>query len=334
VPKSLAFDSPKTVHASGLIVGVRASHGGWGGYVSNIPGWKAWFEALIDAEYAQGLRAFRYWARPLWYFGAVTTNTYNQTICDEIVHYCYNKPEPMTVIIDPEQVFPNGAYINSSTQLTWENDLLGIGLRYQNYSNIILECVGEYTGSDQVTLYNAGMAYLRANGVTCPLLWNFWWNQPCVTLTDPLNNYAIGRHFYAPSGMETVTHSYPADLTTVITDYYANSSNIMGTMNSYFRSNNIYYIKYAVQTLKIPCGFFATEVGPAASDPVLVARSWKQYGLAYMMQFLREAKANNVTVTAYMVGNQAGYDQNVTESNNAYAWFNAGNNTVFPPGTW
>jgi len=334
MPTSLALDSPKTVHTSGQIVSVRLNHGGWGGYVSNIAGWKTWFEALIDAEYAQGLRAFRYWAAPLWYYGKVTTRTYNQTICDEIVRYCYNKPEPVTVIIDPEQVFPNGAYINSSTQLAWENDLLRIGLRYNNYTNVILEGVGEYTGSDQVALYNAAMAYLRRNGVTLPLLWNFWWNQPDVALTDPLNNYAIGRHFYAPVAMQTVVHSYPADLTTVTTDFYSGSSSIMTSMDSYFRSNNVYYIKYALQTLKIPLGFIATEVGPAASDPVLVARSWKQYGQAYMMQFLREAKANNITAIAYMAGNQAGDDQNATESNYAYSWFNPGNNTVFPPGTW
>ncbi|MCK5628706.1 hypothetical protein KAI12_04495, partial [Candidatus Bathyarchaeota archaeon] len=165
---------------------------GWGGYISN----KQDVIPILNDLDSDGYNGIRYWARPSWLFGN-SGHTLKLDVLDLLVEEADKRG--IIVYIDCEHNYPPSAYINFGNRETWINDVIKIGLRYKDKTNVVLEPVNEYTGSDQISLYNWATARIRNAGITLPLLWNFWWNQKNARIQDPLNNYAIGRHLYGNS---------------------------------------------------------------------------------------------------------------------------------------
>ena len=199
----------------------------------------------------------------------------------------------MKFYIDYPHNYPPSEYIDSGNREEWISDVISIGLRYNNENHVVLEPINEYTGSDQVSLFNWGMQRIRAEGITLPLLWNFWWNQKIVALDDPLNNYAVGRHFYGKH--QSYNPSTPIDL-----DYAIDSSGVGNSLYNYFYGSSNMYLQ-EVKRLGIPNGFVVTELGPYDGGG-----SYENHpsvgDMAYAMGFIREAIKNDVDVALYSVG--------------------------------
>jgi hypothetical protein len=281
---------------------------GAGGYIDKT-NYTDWINSTIDDMYAKGYRSFRYWARPYWKYGSAVNN-YDDGVCDALVSRCMSKPVKMRVYVEPEHNFPPSTpFITSvADRDAWENDLKNIALHIQSlpdHSNVVLELINEYDGTlsgniyDEPTLFNHAIRFLRENGVHLPILCNFWWNQRNVTLDDPDDNYAIGRHLYATDTLAQwqFPESLPTSLEHVCNDFVIGGSTINDRMYKYFdKSDETYYIAYAKQ-LGIPNGFVVTELGYATSETMLQNSFTSTYpcvaGLAYVMRFLRMAKSRS-----------------------------------------
>ena len=259
---------------------------GWGGYITNISD----IIPILNNLKSGGYSAIRYWALPKWYYGQ-TPDTLNFTILDYLVQQA--AAENIVVYIDCEHNYPPSAYISGNVS-SWINDLINVGSRYENASNVVLECVNEYTGNDQPVIYNEAISALRTAGIHLPLLFNFWWNQPNVALNDPDNNYAIGRHLYG-SGYDSYNPTTPMNLSDAVDD-----SGINSTMYKYFDdpTQNLYL--QSVLNLHIPNGWVITELGPTDNESQVSNPSVGN--MAFAMQFLREAASHNVTVICYRIG--------------------------------
>ncbi len=259
---------------------------GWGGYILSMSD----VIPILNDLKAGGYSAIRYWALPQWYYG-LTPNTLNYTILDYLVQQAAT--QNIVVYIDCEHNYPPSAYISGNVS-TWINDLINVGSRYNNASNVVLECVNEYTGTDQPVIYNEAISALRTAGIHLPLLFNFWWNQPNVALNDPDKNYAIGRHLYG-SGYDSYNPPTPMNLSDAV-----NGSGINTTMYRYFDdpTQNLYL--QSVLGLHIPNGWVISELGPTDNESQVNSPSVGN--MAYAMQVLREAASHNVTVICYRIG--------------------------------
>jgi hypothetical protein len=153
---------------------------GWGGYISSIDQVEP---ILMDLELG-GYTGLRYWAVPSWYAKSPDHNL-NLAILDALVDGAAARN--IVVYIDCEHNYPPSAYLDGHEK-QWIADLTMVGARYKDKSNVVLECVNEYTGSGQPTKYNRAISALRKAGVHLPLLFNYWWNQVNVALKDPDNN--------------------------------------------------------------------------------------------------------------------------------------------------
>jgi hypothetical protein len=262
-------------------------HLGWGGYISStqdvIP--------ILDDLNSDGYNAIRYWASPYWYYRS-SYHSLDYDVLDLLVEEAKNRG--ITVYIDCEHNYPPEDFINEYNKYDWINDVIKVGKRYNNYDNVVLEPINEYTGNDQVELYNWGMARIREAGINLPLLWNFWWNQPNVALNDPDNNYAIGRHLYG-TGNTDYDPYYPGSL-----EYEVERAGIDDTMYRYFDDPRQSLYLQSVLDLNIPNGWVISEMGPAGSGSGVDDPSVGN--IAYAMQFLREAVKHDVSVICYRIG--------------------------------
>lgn len=276
-------------------------HFGWGGYISSTTDALA---ILNDLE-NDGYNAIRYWARPYWYYQS-NHHSLNYEILDLLVNEALERG--IIVYIDCEHNYPPEDFITSSNRDDWINDVIEVGLRYNDYDNVVLEPINEYTGNDQVELYNWGMARIREAGIHLPLLWNYWWNQPNAALNDPDNNYAIGRHLYG-SGQDNYNPQTPISLEAVVQE-----TSIGNSMYRYFRDPYQSLYLQSVLDLNIPNGWVITEMGPTDNEALVGNPSVGN--MAYAMQFLREAANYNVSVICYRIGDQtkkAIYEQKALE---------------------
>ena len=262
-------------------------HFGWGGYISStrdvIP--------ILDDLESDGYNAIRYWARPYWYYHS-SYHSLDYDVLDLLVTEA-NKRD-ITVYIDCEHNYPPTKFINYNNRDQWINDVITVGKRYNNFDNVVLEPINEYSGNDQVELYNWGMAKIRAAGVHLPLLWNFWWNQPNAQLKDPDNNYAIGRHLYGGGYTDYDPYS-PGSL-----EYAVQRSGIDDSMYRYFDDPRQSLYLQSVLDLDIPNGWVISEMGPAESGSGIDDPSVGN--MAYAMQFMREAAEHGVSVICYRIG--------------------------------
>jgi len=285
---------------------------GWGGYITDVD----YVTTILDELRSGGWTAIRYWVRPEWLYGSSPKN-WSDEIGDALVFGA--QARGITVYLDAEHNYPpDPPCITSSNKEQWMADLTTLGLRYAGEPNVVLECVNEYTGDDQVDLYNECIDHLRTNGVHLPLLFNFWWNQPNASLVDPDGNYAIGRHFYPTATPSNATHETPTTLDHLVNEDYGGGT-IQESMDRYFRStteNN--YLQEAI-ALGIPNGFVVTELGPGLNDTRL--NDPYPFGMAYMMAFLREAAAAGVTVIAYRIGNVEGESKKALYEQRALDYF-------------
>jgi hypothetical protein len=279
-----------TAGSSGLVGTTMAQSStpriGWGGYV-NDPATVAPIMANLQKG---GYNVFRLWIPLSQFWGKTWLKDSDFSIMDLVVSEAAKRG--IQVYIDAAHNYPPSAYINSGNRQQWVTKLERIGKRYAG-RNVVLECVNEYTGSDQVSLYNWAIQQLRANGVHLPLLFNYWWNQPIAMLKDPDNNYAVGRHLYGYMYDKLYPH-YPTSLSAVIT-----GSSIQKALNSYFYSSSPYYLQAALR-LHIPNGFVVSELGPTCTESKV--RSPSVGNMAFAMGFIREAVKNHVTVISYRVG--------------------------------
>ena len=275
---------------------------GWGGYISSIEQ----VEPILDDLELGGYTGLRYWAVPSWYAKSPGHNL-NLTILDALVDGAAARN--IVVYIDCEHNYPPSAYLDGHEK-QWIADLTMVGTRYKDKTNVVLECVNEYTGSGQPAKYNRAISALRKAGVHLPLLFNFGWNQVNVALKDPDNNYAIGRHFYGTS-LDNYNPQTPVSLATVV-----DAAGIDDMMYKYFYSpTEKYYLQSALK-LRIPNGFVVTEMGPTSTESLVGNPSVGS--LAYAMQFLREGVNNKVTVLCYRVGD---YSKKETYEKKALQYF-------------
>jgi len=275
------------ISATGRISYAHAPVFGWGGYITEIEQ----VIPILDDLKSDGYTAIRYWARPKWLYGESPHNL-NFDILDHLVNEAAKRG--IVVYIDCAHNYPPSQYINESNRETWINEVIEVGLRYNNRSNVVLEPVNEYTGPDQVDLYNWAIARIRAAGIHLPLLWNFWWNQKNVALNDPDNNYAIGRHFYG-TAYDNYNPPIPITLEEAVQD-----SGIANSMYRYFYDPTQTFYLQEVIRLNIPNGWVITELGPTDNEELI--KNPSVGNMAYAMQFLREAAANNVSVICYRIG--------------------------------
>lgn len=304
----MAYSSSSTqpsIYSSGQIQylpksGNQRALFGWGGYISTIANVKP----ILDDLEAGGYRAIRYWAAPAWYYGS-GLHVLNFAVLDSLVAAAADRN--ITVYVDPEHNYPPSDFIKGR-ETEWINDLIKVGQRYNNESNVVLECVNEYTGDNQPALYNQAISTIRANGIHLPLLLNFWWNQKNVALVDPDNNYAIGRHLYG-SSYDNYNPSTPMRLEDAVA-----KSGINVSMNHYFDDPRQTLYLREVTRLKIPNGWVVTELGPTDSESGVSNPSVGN--MAFTMQFLREAALHGVTVMCYRIGDsskKAIYEQKARE---------------------
>jgi len=248
---------------------------------------------ILNDLKAGGYMAIRYWARPYWYYGSSRHNL-DFDVLDKLVEEAAERG--IIVYIDCEHNYPPSDFIEDYEE-DWINDLKIVGHRYNNRSNVVLECVNEYTGDDQPGLYNRAIEALRDDGVHLPLLFNFWWNQKNVALNDPDSNYAIGRHLYG-SGYDGYNPPTPLALEEAVQE-----SGIGNSMYRYFDDfRQTLYLQEATR-LDIPNGWVITELGPTDDEEMIDNPSVGN--IAYVMQFLREASSHNVTVISYRIGDQS-----------------------------
>jgi hypothetical protein len=269
---------------------------GWGGYIGSIDQ----VIPILDDLASGGYTGLRYWAIPVW-LAVSSSHNLNLAILDKLVDEAARRG--IVVYIDSEHNYPPSAYIDAHEQ-EWIQDLIMVGKRYNDRPNVVLECVNEYTGSNQPAIYNRAIAELRAAGVHLPLLFNYWWNQVNTELDDPDNNYAIGRHFYGKA-WDNYNVAVPADLSTVIKE-----AGIADAMYKYFYSTTEKIYFQSSLKLQIPNGFVVTELGPTDNEAIVGDPSVGN--IAYGIAFLREGIKNNVTVLLYRIGDsskKALYDQ-------------------------
>lgn len=273
---------------------------GWGGYITTVGD----VIPILDDLKADGYTAIRYWARPYWYYGSSSHNL-DFDVLDHLVEEAESRN--IVVYIDCEHNYPPSDFIKGHEQ-DWINDLKIVGHRYSNRSNVVLECINEYTGDEQPALYNRAIADLREDGIHLPLLFNFWWNQKNVALNDPDNNYAIGRHLYG-SGYDSYNPSTPMTLEDAVQE-----SGIVNSMHRYFDDpGQTLYLQEAIR-LDIPNGWVITELGPTDNEEMV--RNPSVGNMAYAMQFLREAASHNVSIICYRIGDmstKAIYEQKAQE---------------------
>jgi hypothetical protein len=279
-PTGTINDMPDdSVNAKGLAFG-------WGGYITDM---NEVIPILDDLE-ADGYNAIRYWAAPYWYYGRSVCNL-NFNLLDLLIEEAAKRR--IIVYIDPEHNYPPSDFIIGHEE-EWINDLMTVGKRYNDRSNVVLECVNEYTGDGQPALYNRATATLRSNGIHLPLLFNFWWNQRNVALNDPDNNYAIGRHLYG-SSYDDYNPATPIALQDAV-----KTSGIAHAMYVYFEDPKQSLYFQEVTDLNIPNGWVITELGPTDDEKMVEDPSVGN--IAYAMQFMREAAVHNVSVICYRIG--------------------------------
>jgi hypothetical protein len=274
---------------------------GWGGYITTV----GEVIPILDDLKEGGYNAIRYWARPYWLYGRSSHNL-NFEVLDHLVEEAAKRN--IVVYIDCEHNYPPSPYINASNREVWINEVIQVGLRYKDKSNVVLEPINEYTGSDQVELYNWAIARIRAAGIHLPLLWNFWWNQRTVALNDPDNNYAVGRHIYGRA-YDNYNPPTPMALQQAVQD-----SGIAKSMYRYFEDPSQTLYLQEVIRLKIPNGWVISELGPTDNEELVDNPSVGN--MAFAMQFLREALSHNVSVICYRIGSfskKALYEQKAHE---------------------
>lgn len=255
---------------------------GWGGYITTTTQASTILNYL-STHHQTGLR---YWAFPPWLSGGTKRNL---TVLDYLVSGALARG--IRVYIDCEHNFPPSAYITGK-ETSWINDLITIGKRYNNYSNAVLECNNEYTGSDQVALFNRCIAKLRAAGVTMHLLFNFWWNVNSKKLIDPLNKYAVGRHIYGPDRLDAYTGVGSSTLSSICSAYSIKTS-------GYFTGTTQYAA--GAKSLGIPDGFVWGEMGPTDKESMVDLPTVPS--MAFAMRFLRDAMIyKNASVICYRCG--------------------------------
>ncbi len=278
---------------------------GWGGYIVDT----AQADAILDDLDAGGYTAVRYWGRPAWCYGAGSHGC-DTRVLDHIVEQAALRG--MIVYVDCEHNYPPSEYIQGEDCTeeapagyvdAWIADLVALGRRYMDSPNVVLECVNEYTGGDQVELFNQAIGALRDNGIHLPLLFNFWWNQRNVALDDPDENYAVGRHLYgtACGGYNPPT---PTALPDAVSDPLScGDHSVADSMARYFDDPAQTMYLQSVLDLGIPNGWVITELGPTDDESMVGDPSVGN--MAYAMQFLREAAAHEVSVICYRVGEQS-----------------------------
>jgi hypothetical protein len=259
---------------------------GWGGYILTA----AEVVPLLDELVQGGYDAVRYWARPVWAFGP-SNHAPDFDVLDLLVAEAAARG--IVVYVDPEHNYPPDTYLSGHTT-EWIDDLKLVCQRYQGAPNVVLECVNEYTGDDQESLYNQAIAALRSDGCHLPLLLNFWWNQPNVALVDPDDNYAVGRHLYG-SSQDGNTAATPIALADAVTELGIDQS-----MDRYFHSTSETMYLQSVLDLGIPNGWVLSEMGPTDNEALVDDPSVGN--MAYATQLLREAVEHDVSVICYRVG--------------------------------
>lgn len=287
VSVSFGLQSSSIISTTGMISYASARVFGWGGYIPEVEQVIPILDNLAAGRYT----AVRYWARPYWLYGESPYNL-NFNVLDHLVEEAAKRN--IVVYIDCEHNYPPSQYINETNKEIWVNEVIEVGLRYKDKFNVVLEPVSEYTGSDQVDLYNWAMTRIRAAGIHLPLLWNFWWNQKNVVLNDPDNNYAIGRHLYG-SAYNDYNPPTPMSLEDAVQE-----SGIKNAMYHYFYDTSQTFYLQEVIKLGIPNGWVISELGPTDNESLVGNPSVGN--MAYAMQFLREAASNNVSVICYRIG--------------------------------
>ncbi len=280
---------------------------GWGGYLTSNN-----IENLVNMIWSTGCGMIRGWWVQDWYQVNASgwqnnsksrAAAYGYANVDALVTATYSRG--MIAILDCNHNFDIGTQnpdndvwykrINKSNHSSFRWEWMLVASRYRNYSHCILELVNEYDSTETTSLSTANsiIQYLRANDITAPILWNFWWDANNRTLADPLGYYYIGRHLYAQTpGNWSRADGYSFDT--------LREGTIENSMNTFWVSDTEYKYWQREEALNIPLGWFLSEVGAANSGTYLEAP--RSGGICFEMDIALYAYSRKVPVIMYRIG--------------------------------
>jgi hypothetical protein len=301
--------SESSIHSTGSIAYPQPVNQtlliGWGGkIVATTPGGAyseqaslAYADKVINDLKIQGYTVVRYeaWGVTNW-LGASNTILVHFPVLDHLIDIAAQNN--MTVIIDPVHNYPaesTSLIMQAGFETHWKPELLQVAQRYNGRSNVVLECVNEYTLSDAVSKYQNIVDYLRSNNITLPLHftyhhWNY--NLQLIPPNDPLGKTTCGRHFYVMQD----TNDLPMNDGESWLDYCGRVGIESDLQSKFTGSSNQWFGPSLRAGRRIIC----TEIG--------ASWNWKytRYNVAWCMRFLEYCKMYSVGVTMFRLGYYSG----------------------------
>jgi aryl-phospho-beta-D-glucosidase BglC (GH1 family) len=258
---------------------------GWGGYITSTSSAET---TLTDLQ-SHGYTLLRYEASAPFLPHQNSRHLVNFQVLDYIV----NRAQALgiVVIIDPVHNYPESTCTTLQSHFTeWQAELVRVGTRYNNRTNVILECVNEYKLSDALKKFQTIVNTLRSSGIILPLHFNYMW-ESVGALTPPkdtLNKVSIGHHIY---GDHNTDASYMKSGETWV--QYCTRIGLEARMKKMFTSTDHTWFGYALsQGTKV----LITEIGGSNKEVMT------PYNVAFVMRALEYAKMYGVNIVGFRTG--------------------------------
>ena len=270
---------------------------GWGGFIVKYDGYGRYSESLtkeyvleLVSELAnEGYNTIRAQSRPD-FLSPGEGSRLHYPILDLLISESFKNN--VTVIVDAIHDFPpeEESYTIQSHYSSWVAVLKEVGLRYNNRSNVILECINEYILSDAYTKFQRIVTDLRDAGITLPLHFNYMWNSvgELRPLTDPLNKVSVGHHVYGNHDNDwRKPYSGESWLS------YCKRIGLESTLTKMFTSSEKVWFGYPLsQGRAVMC----TEVGAS------IRYKYTPWNIAYVMRLLEYGEKYGVGVACFRTG--------------------------------
>jgi len=273
---------------------------GWAGYITST----TMATTVMNQIKSDGCGYIRYMSYPSW-LCSYTPHQTNLAVIDKIVSLADGT---IVVVLDVIHNYPPPS---TSTKMQnnfakWKSSLLSVAKRYNGKSNVILECANEYDKSDAMTKYQNIVTYLRSNGITLRLHFNYWWGTvgKLVPPTDPLKKVSIGHHVYGDKDSDNT-----AMRTGETWVAYCTRLGIESIMKKYFTSSETTWFGYALSKgYKV----LLTECGGSHYD------RFSRYDVAFVMRLMEYCKKYNVGISVFRIGDESMRSQFLSY---AQTWF-------------
>lgn len=257
---------------------------GWGGYIIS----KSQVDSVLSDLSSRGYTAVRYEAVPQ-FLSSTASHRINYDVLDYLISEATSVG--ITVIIDPIHNWPPSTSTTLQARFSdWLTELRSVASRYNSKSNVILQCVNEYTLSDASQKFQTITTDLRTRGITLPLHFNYMWDSvgKLIPPQDPLKKITIGHHIY---GDHDTDSSYMKSGETWL--QYCTRIGLEDRMQKMFTSTDSTWFGYA---LSHGTTVLLTEVGgsnKAAMTP---------YNVAYIMRTFEYSQKYSVGMIGFRVG--------------------------------